>query len=431
MKFYRSIVKLFLGAVIALSLSACPGGDDESASDFQVVLTNPANVTEILTPDLIVNITGRVTSTNEIESVIWTNDRGGKGTASGKQQWTTGNIVLQTGVNTITITATDVLGSAASKTLVVERENTTASGAGTTNTKPVAMYSYSSNLSNAAPVKNATISAGPVYFYLIPSDAWVEKGIGTVNYQCCKGVSGPGAGTSPEVKMSKSIHPWTMALSLAAMPVGGTRRLHAYVIHTDGSESEWSSFDFVIGSRESTSNSPPTISGSPPPTATAGIQYNFRPVGTDPDGDTMRFSIRNKPSWASFSEATGRLYGTPTANHVGVYDAIEISVSDGKTSSRLRAFSIKVESFGNGTTTLRWAAPTQRIDNTSLTNLVGFNLYFGQTPGDYGNKIAINNAGLSTYVVENLSAGNWFFVITALDANGIESNPSNQVTRSF
>ena len=173
------------------------------------------------------------------------------------------------------------------------------------------------------------------------------------------------------------------------------------------------------------------ISGTPEPVATAGVQYSFRPTAQDPDGDTMQFDISGQPSWTSFNRTNGRLYGTPTANHVGRYDNIIISVSDGQTSSSLRAFSINVEAIGNGSATLTWTVPTQRTDNTALNNLTGYNIYYGQTSGDYANKIRVTNPSITNYLVDNLSSGRWYFVVTAYDAAGLESNPSNEGSKTF
>ena len=66
---------------------------------------------------------------------------------------------------------------------------------------------------------------------------------------------------------------------------------------------------------------PPTITGTPATTVTAGSAYSFTPVGSDPDGNTLIYSIQNQPSWASFSATTGRLYGHADdgeRRHVGV-----------------------------------------------------------------------------------------------------------------
>ncbi|MEX0708210.1 MAG: putative Ig domain-containing protein, partial [Woeseia sp.] len=92
-------------------------------------------------------------------------------------------------------------------------------------------------------------------------------------------------------------------------------------------------------------NSSPNIWGWAPRVATAGEWYEFTPNAGDPDGDSLSFSIKNKPDWAWFSSKTGRLRGTPKA--AGTFWNIVISVSDGRTSTSLSAFSIKVEAGDN------------------------------------------------------------------------------------
>jgi hypothetical protein len=98
----------------------------------------------------------------------------------------------------------------------------------------------------------------------------------------------------------------------------------------------------VPGGGTSTSNSPPVIAGTPPANVVAGQNYTFTPTASDADGDTLSFTIVNMPGWASFSSSTGQLTGTPTPSGVGAYANIQISVSDGQTSTALPAFSINV-----------------------------------------------------------------------------------------
>jgi len=95
-----------------------------------------------------------------------------------------------------------------------------------------------------------------------------------------------------------------------------------------------------------TANAAPSISGTPSSTATVGKWYVFRPSASDADGDSLTFSIANKPAWANFSTSTGRLAGTPGSSHIGTYENIIIRVSDGSTRRSLPAFSITV-SGGN------------------------------------------------------------------------------------
>jgi hypothetical protein len=89
-------------------------------------------------------------------------------------------------------------------------------------------------------------------------------------------------------------------------------------------------------------NSPPTITGTPSTSVQAGSHYAFQPSASDPDGDTLVFSITGKPSWASFSTSTGLLSGTPATSNVGTFPNIVVSVSDGHTSVALAAFTITV-----------------------------------------------------------------------------------------
>ncbi|MCF6258004.1 MAG: putative Ig domain-containing protein [Gammaproteobacteria bacterium] len=91
------------------------------------------------------------------------------------------------------------------------------------------------------------------------------------------------------------------------------------------------------------SNQPPTISGTPTTTVNEGNFYHFAPMAADSDsGDTLTFSINNKPAWASFDNQTGILSGTPGLSDAGDYDNITISVSDGTATAELAAFMISV-----------------------------------------------------------------------------------------
>lgn len=92
-------------------------------------------------------------------------------------------------------------------------------------------------------------------------------------------------------------------------------------------------------------NQPPTISGKPASWVYVGSAYSFRPAASDPDSTTLRFTIANKPTWASFSTTTGQLYGTPTA--VGFWTDIRITVSDGISTRALTGFSIRASKRDN------------------------------------------------------------------------------------
>lgn len=91
-------------------------------------------------------------------------------------------------------------------------------------------------------------------------------------------------------------------------------------------------------------NSPPSVSGTPAATTWAvETVYSFLPSASDPDLQSLVFSIQNKPDWAVFNSLTGALTGLPKTNDAGTYSGIVISVSDGHGgSASLSAFSITV-----------------------------------------------------------------------------------------
>lgn len=95
------------------------------------------------------------------------------------------------------------------------------------------------------------------------------------------------------------------------------------------------------------SNRAPSISGNPAGSVAEGGSYVFQPSASDPDGDSLGYSIVNRPSWASFNSGTGRLSGQPGSSHAGNYNNIVISVSDGSLSASLAPFSINVSDVNN------------------------------------------------------------------------------------
>jgi hypothetical protein len=103
-----------------------------------------------------------------------------------------------------------------------------------------------------------------------------------------------------------------------------------------------------------TVNQPPTISGSPTTSLYTNTTYDFRPTARDPEGRTLTFTIVNKPSWAAFGPASGRLMGYPKSP--GSWNNIQIRVSDGVNVTTLPAFSITATV--RGSTTPVNAAPT-------------------------------------------------------------------------
>ena len=84
----------------------------------------------------------------------------------------------------------------------------------------------------------------------------------------------------------------------------------------------------------------------------------------------------------------------------------------------------------SGTALLSWTPPTENTDSSLLTDLAGYKIYYGTSPGSYSDTITINNPGLTSYLVENLASADWYFVMTSFNSNGTESGHSYEVSKS-
>jgi hypothetical protein len=142
----------------------------------------------------------------------------------------------------------------------------------------------------------------------------------------------------------------------------------------------------------------PAIAGTPTASVTAGQPYSFMPITSNPGGETLSFSIVNRPAWAAFNTATGALSGTPTSTSVGSYTGIVISVSGGGDPVSLPAFAIQVLSAVDG-------APT--ISGTPATTVAsGSNYAFKPTAADpNGNALTFSIANPPSWASFDKSTG--------------------------
>jgi len=176
-------------------------------------------------------------------------------------------------------------------------------------------------------------------------------------------------------------------------------------------------------------NSAPTISGTSPASIKVGENYSFQPSASDPDGDALTFNVEGKPDWANFDSATGVLSGTPQTGDEGPYDNISIVVSDGSASDSLN-FDVTVNQFAPGSVTLSWMPPSLNTDGSAITDLAGYEIYYGVAQGNYTEQIHIDNPSVTTYVVDNLSPDTYYFVATSMNTNGVESDFSGVAVRT-
>jgi VCBS repeat-containing protein len=109
-------------------------------------------------------------------------------------------------------------------------------------------------------------------------------------------------------------------------------------------------------------NHTPLISGIVNRVVEEDSEYSFTPIASDIDvGDSLSFTITNRPSWATFDTTTGTLSGTPLNEDVGTYENITITVFDSlNASNSLEPFNIEVLNVND--------APTISINDNIIIN---------------------------------------------------------------
>lgn len=186
--------------------------------------------------------------------------------------------------------------------------------------------------------------------------------------------------------------------------------------------------------------------GSPPTSVEVERWYGFQSWATDTDGRTVSYSIKNKPSWATFDTTYGHLYGIPPTSAAGTYANIVISASDGISQASLPAFTIVVEgaggstsggggtttppSSGSGSATVSWQPPTANTNGTAIKNLAGYTVYYGTNTNNY-TSVKLANPGLTSYTISNLPAGSYSFAVVAYNTAGETSQYSSVVTKTI
>jgi hypothetical protein len=84
-----------------------------------------------------------------------------------------------------------------------------------------------------------------------------------------------------------------------------------------------------------------------------------------------------------------------------------------------------------GFVSLSWQAPTQRVDGESLSmsEIAGYRIYYGTGSGDYNSVLSVDQPYTFTILIDDLPVGTYYFAMTTVDTNGIESGFSREIAR--
>lgn len=106
---------------------------------------------------------------------------------------------------------------------------------------------------------------------------------------------------------------------------------------SDGTLSDSQEFDVNV----SGANNPPTIVSTPITTATEDTPYSYDVDATDPDGDTLTYSLAVAPAGMNIDPATGEITWTPTNAQVGD-NLVTVVVEDSAAASDSQSFTVAV-----------------------------------------------------------------------------------------
>jgi hypothetical protein len=71
------------------------------------------------------------------------------------------------------------------------------------------------------------------------------------------------------------------------------------------------------------------------------------------------------------------------------------------------------------------------VDGSALLNLAGYRIYYGTNASNLSSVVSVMNAAATSYVINALAAGTWYFGISALDDTGAESALSNLASKTI
>lgn len=87
--------------------------------------------------------------------------------------------------------------------------------------------------------------------------------------------------------------------------------------------------------------------------------------------------------------------------------------------------------WGESSAKLTWTPPTQNTDGTTLTNLGGYRILYGQAADQLTQTLAVANPGAASQTITGLATGTWYFGVRAFNTTGQESDTSALVSKTL
>ncbi len=76
-----------------------------------------------------------------------------------------------------------------------------------------------------------------------------------------------------------------------------------------------------------------------------------------------------------------------------------------------------------------WRAPTANEDGSAVS-LSGFRVRYGLSASNLDQSVTVSGSSTTSYALDGLASGTWYFMVTALSMDGTESAPSNVASKA-
>lgn len=83
---------------------------------------------------------------------------------------------------------------------------------------------------------------------------------------------------------------------------------------------------------------------------------------------------------------------------------------------------------------LSWSKPSINEDGSILSDLMGYQIYYGQTSQlttENSQSTFVSDPDQTSYALSGLSPGTYYFAVTAFNSDGSESGMSNEVSKTI
>ncbi len=215
--------------------------------------------------------------------------------------------------------------------------------------------------------------------------------------------------------------PQTTLVSEVSPPVAGSN--DNTPVRSDLDSIDLANRDNVVANpvENTTPGQSPSVGGDPLVTLIATTDSDLNSGGTRLVWSTENVdSCTASGAWEGGIATSGEL----DLQHNESGDMTYSIMCNGASGTAVAMVTISVES-----TSLAWNAPVQNTNGTQVTDLAGYNLYYGTESGRYTQSRAVQNAN-QTNLELPVEPGTYYLAMTAYDLSGNESDLSNEIIRT-